>query len=409
MTAAPRWDEAMALARRGVEPLETEETPVGAAAGRTLAVDVAAPVPLPHFASCAMDGFAVAGPPPWRRRAAASVHPGAPLARGEACPVVTGGTVPAGAAGVVRHEYTEDRDGVIAFRADAPRSELEPGRHVRPAGTEAGAGDRLLAAGAVLAPARIALAAVAGLDTLPVRRRLRVALLRTGDEVVGSGLPEPGRVRDAFGPALPALLAGLGGALVHHVHVPDTAAATEAALDAALADLPGGAADVVLTTGATARSPVDHVRRVVEARAVEVRIPELGLRPGHPTMLTRLPRPGGGEPAWHVGLPGNPLAAMTALRVVAQPLLEALLGRPVPPVPRGVLADEARPGKADRLVPVRRVDPADPASAWRECGHVGSAMLRGLADAEALAVLPASGVPAGGVVPLLPLAGGGGL
>lgn len=414
---APRWQEAMevAAAAGAACPTPVVERPVAACAGEVLAADVTAPRPMPHYASSAMDGFAVAGAGPWRLDPDVDPRVPATLAPGRARRVLTGSPVPDGATGVVRSEYADVDEVGLRLVAGAPGTELAPGRHIRPAGEESDAGEVLLRAGTVLGPVDLALAAVAGHDALPVRRRPRVALVRTGDEVDDAGLPGPGRVRDAFGPSLPTLIGLLGGRLVLAEHVPDDRGATRAALARAAAgeraDDDSGPVDLVLTTGATARSAADHVRRVVEDSAAAVLLPELAVRPGHPTLLARLID----APAtFHLGLPGNPLAAFTALRLVGQPFLRGMLGLPAEAPARVHLLDAPRPGRVDRLAPARRADvlpggPAEPVDApWRLCGADGSGMLRGLAAAEGLVLLATDGPDPDGRVPLLPLALPGG-
>lgn len=420
MTAAPRWDEAMRLAA-GIAPLmPAVDRPLADCAGAVLARDVHAPMPIPHFDSSAMDGFAVAGPPPWELEDSSSRagSTGAALRPGRARRVFTGSPVPAGASGIIRREYAQvngdDAAGAGSGRArldlapGSPASELEPGRHIRRAGRESAAGEVLVPGGTVLSPAHLAYAAVAGLDVLPVRRRPRVALIRTGDEVRTAGRPAAGEVRDAFGPQLPAYLHLLGAELVSRVRIGDDAAETrralESALDGAAAGDDGGAhgggvggretasgVDLVLTTAGTGRSAADHVRREVEAMATAVVFGELDMRPGHPTMCTRLP----GAATWHIGLPGNPLAAMVAMRVVVEPFLRAALGLPPAPVNRVSLAAGAPAARVERLTPARRVTDGTGSGgahggveAWELCDRTGSNMLRGLSQAHGLVVLP---------------------
>src|SRR5699024_10017921 len=182
-------------------------------------------------------------------------------------------------------------------------------------------------------------------------------LLLTGDEVRTSGIPGPGEVRDAFEVQLPHVLRAAGVQVVRVRRIGDDPQATKAAL-AELAD----AADVVVTTGGTARSAADHVRARLESSGRSV-ISELAMRPGHPTMLAVLERPrvpagtrqrAGGETPRHVpvlALPGNPLAAMAAMRVVGSALLRGLRGED-PEVPLTVPVARSLPAeRVDRLTP----------------------------------------------------------
>ncbi|MFB9775862.1 molybdopterin molybdotransferase MoeA [Brevibacterium otitidis] len=402
----PDWAEAIDIAARaGAATLQPATSlPLADCLGRVLAHTLTAGRDIPHFDSSAMDGFAVSGPPPWQLEAAtasgADVHAASgarPLKAGWARPILTGGTVPAGTTSIVRSEHAEvvgagaAGQAVLQLRADAPESDLSPARNIRKAGRETRAGEVLLEGGRVLSPADLAYAAVAGLDALPVRTRPRVALLMTGDEVITAGQPGPGQVRDTFGPALPGLVAGLGGTVVDVRRIGDDAQETRVALREALA-----AADVVLTTGGTGHSDADHVKRVSARLACELLFPELAMRPGHPTTFAQL----GGHPgAWHVGLPGNPLAAMTALRVVVEPLLGGMLGMPLRAAHEVEVAVAVRPVRMSTIMPARRR--AD--GRWEPCDARGANMLRGLTEADGFLTVPKAGLSAGQPAQLLDL------
>ena len=420
-TPHPGWAEAMRLAHAlGAHATShtitaeavagSESLPLAQSHGRILAADLRAAQPVPHVATAAMDGYAVAGEPPWDLEDAPLETP---LEPGRARTIVTGGRVPAGASGVVRQEYTETAaDGAarIRLRADAPATELTPGRHVRSAGREAQAGDLLARAGDVLTPARVALAAICGFDAAPVRRARTVALLLTGDEVVTSGMPAPGQVRDAFEVQLPHALARRGVEVAAVERIGDDRATTREALARLTAQ-----ADAVVTTGGTARSAADHVRAALESTAgVRVVIPQLGMRPGHPTVLAVDERAGAPVPI--LALPGNPLAAMAAMRVVGSALLRGLTGRPAEAPLTVPVAVDLDGEKVDRLVPatpeggVQEGGDDGPGAAedsdeprWRPRPHVAAHMMRGLADAQGWLVLPPHPVTAGERIPFLPL------
>lgn len=420
-TPHPGWAEAMRLAHAlGAHATShtitaeavagAESLPLAQSHGRILAADLRAAQPVPHVATAAMDGYAVAGEPPWDLEDAPLETP---LEPGRARTIVTGGRVPAGASGVVRQEYTETAaDGAarIRLRADAPATELTPGRHIRPAGREAQAGDLLARAGDVLTPARVALAAICGFDATPVRRARTVALLLTGDEVVTSGMPAPGQVRDAFEVQLPHALARRGVEVAAVERIGDDRATTREALARLTAQ-----ADAVVTTGGTARSAADHVRAALESTAgVRVVIPQLGMRPGHPTVLAVDERAGAPVPI--LALPGNPLAAMAAMRVVGSALLRGLTGRPAEAPLTVPVAVDLDGEKVDRLVPatpeggVQEGGDDGPGAAedsdeprWRPRPHVAAHMMRGLADAQGWLVLPPHPVTAGERIPFLPL------
>ncbi|MFI9291823.1 hypothetical protein [Streptomyces gardneri] len=211
------WAEARMLAYGSARPIGSRSVPFDDAAGLTLAEDLRTLRPVPAFDTAAMDGFAVSGPGPWRIRGIARAGTAwrGMLASGDGVEISTGALVPAGAVAVLPKELASFADG----RLLGP--EQPQGRHIRRMGEDAAAGDRLAPAGTRIGPALIGLAAACGHDTLPVRPRPRVGLLVSGDELDLSGVPGAGRVRDALGPLIPALVAELGGETVSSRHVPD--------------------------------------------------------------------------------------------------------------------------------------------------------------------------------------------
>ncbi|MDN6170310.1 MAG: molybdopterin molybdotransferase MoeA, partial [Micrococcaceae bacterium] len=317
---------ALAAARR-----EPELVPLAQAAGRVLAQDIHSLHTMPHYASSAMDGWAVAGEGPWQverpredsgddaeqpRPPAGAGSTPSPLEPGRARAIVTGESVPEGATAVLRQEASELEAATGTLSTpDAPAA----GADIRPAGREAAEGELLLRAGTRLTPGRIAVVAVGGHDQLPVASTVRIRLLLTGDEVVTAGIPAPGQVRDTFGPVLPGCIEALGGVVADVLRIGDDAPATRDALDS---DSARGA-DVVLSTGGTGHSPADHVRPVAEELGGTSIVGSVAMRPGHPALLRGLP---GGRLLG--GLPGNPLAAFMAVVTLLEPLLQGANGQP---------------------------------------------------------------------------------
>ena len=357
----PSWHEARAIAAAAGTALPPESVALHAAIGRRLAADLVTGIDLPHFASAAMDGWLVAGDGPWTL---VEADPG----RGQAAPVVTGALVPADAFAVLRSESGEVSGGMLRSTvAGEPR----PGHHIRHPGTEALTGERLIPAGALLNPAHVALAAATGADDLPVAAVPSVALVFTGDEVVTSGVPWPGRVRDSFGVQLPALIGMLGGRVTGTARVPDRLEDTVAALRDADAAL-------IVTTGGTGTSSADHLRDALRALGARLLVDGVAMRPGGPTRIAEL-----SDGRLVAALPGNPLAAMLSAITLVEPLLAGLAGRPpVPTRPAGDAAAEGRAGTTV-LVPCSEVDGRAVVAAWR-----GAAMLRGLAAATGILIVP---------------------
>lgn len=378
------WEEAREVAHRSAPSLAAQILPLDACSGTVLAAPLVARVPLPSFATSAMDGFAVSGSGPWS--VVGDLRAGMcwedSLVPGTALRIATGAPVPAGVTAVLPVEGAHLVGSRLSGRA-------EPGRHVRPVGEECAAGEELLPAGTPVRPAVLGLAAAVGLDVLEVHPRPCVRALVTGNELVGDGLPRPGRIRDAIGPQLAPLVRAHGGELVSSSWLPDDVDALHDAIRAADADL-------VLTTGASSIGPADHLREVLDSLGARVVVDGVRCRPGHPQLLAVLP-----DGRLVVGLPGNPLAALVAVVTVLAPALHGAAGRALPAPRRALLREGTRsPSDVTRLVPVTisglHAQPVD---------HSGPAMLRGAARADALAVVPPGrALPVGADVEVLPLA-----
>lgn len=377
------WPLARELAAAAVSPVRPCRVALEQALGAVLADDVEARSDLPATDTSAMDGWAVAGPPPWH--VIGAVLAGAvpePLLQGVATVIATGAQLPPGADGVLRRERGSVTGGLLA-PSEPVDGVVRLGSDIRRAGRECRRGEVVLEAGTRIGPAALGLLAAAGHDDLPVRRPT-ADLLVLGDELLRSGPARDGRLRDALGPLLTAWLPELGLRLLTRQHVPDSAAALALALRGCLAD-------VVVTTGSTARGPVDHLHTVLADAGARLVVDGVAVRPGHPQLVAVLPD---GRPV--VGLPGNPLAAVSGVLTLLAPVAAALAGDAAWPHTRsGPLAEDVAAGDdATRLVPVR---------AGRPVRYTGPAMLRGLALADHLAVIPPGGVRAGETVQLLPL------
>lgn len=394
---AHTWEEARHAAFDAATPIPAGPVALDLALGRTLEQDIVALHDMPHYASSAMDGWAVNGTGPW-----IIVEPGTRLAPHQASPIVTGGLIPPGGKAILRSEGAvlgKDDDGlpILTTGGTARPGEPRTGQHIRKAGEEASEGDVLVKAGVELNPAHLALAALAGHDELRVQGKPLVRLLLTGSEVVGQGLPVPGQVRDTFAPQLPAVVAMLGGIAGGVQRIGDSYPEWLAGLEDVVPEVPGAPdlpADVVITTGGTGRSGTDHLRRAVAELGGRLIIDGVAMRPGHPAVLAELP-----DGRFVLGLPGNPLAAMMALSTVGAPLLAALGHGTMPgvqEVPCGTVI-EPDPGRT-RLMPFRLLfGMASPAQ------HTGPGMMRGLAAADGVMVVPPHGVQLGEPVPAFAL------
>lgn len=380
------WAEARRVARAAGRRLGARVEPLGdGVLGTALARGLVALTDLPSFDSSAMDGWAVAGPGPWRLagQVLAGGRSTGPLPDGHAVAIATGAVLPRGATGVLRSEHgrTERRADGEWLRVAAPHAAPAPGQDVRRRGQECRAGEELLAAGTLVTPPVLGLAAAAGYDELTVTARPRVEVLVLGDELLDRGRPRDGRVRDALGPMLPSWLRALGAEVVAVRRVVDDAEALRQAVTAS-------SAEVVVTTGGTAGGPVDHVHPVLAGIGARLLVDGVAVRPGHPMLLAELPSGKGHL----VGLPGNPLAAVSGVLTLAAPLLRTLAGHAVPAPYAAPLTEDVSGHPVDtRLVPVV----FDDDSAARPLHFAGPAMLRGLAAADGMAVIPPGGARAG--------------
>lgn len=293
-----------------------EEVPTAEALGRVLAVDQLSGLDVPPLDNSSMDGYAVrcadiAAPGTWLRVAqripAGSV--GHSLEPGTAARIFTGAPVPHGADAVVMQELcTLDGDGVLIDHQ--PR----PGEWIRRAGEDIARGSVVLTAGQRLGPQMLGLAASVGCAALPVFRRLRVALFSTGDELVMPGEPlPPGAIYNSNRYVLRGLLEALGCQVSDLGIVPDSLAATRAALREAAAGN-----DLILTSGGVSVGEEDHIKPAVQA---EGRLDAwlVAMKPGKPVAFGRVNDAGGGPGAAFIGLPGNPVSSFVTFILLVRP------------------------------------------------------------------------------------------
>lgn len=376
-----------------VAPIGIEELPLAQAAGRVLARDVCATRDQPPFASAAMDGYAVRADEavPGATfgvigEAAAGHRFAGSLGAGQAVRIFTGAPLPTGASRVIIQEDVLRAGDRITLGAN-----LDPKDHIRPAGCDFRAGETMHSPRRLQA-ADIALLAAMNIASVPVRRKPRVALISTGDELVMPGdAPGPDQIiaSNCFG--LKALLDGHGA----HARILPIARDSVDALEAVFTLT--GDADLVVTIGGASVGDHDLVARVAGALGMERAFYKVAMRPGKPLMAGRL----GG--AAMVGLPGNPVSAMVCGHVFLGPMIGAMLGMGKARAARRVAPLAAPlPQNGPREHYMRaRLSPVGIRAEDRQ----DSSLLSVLAEAEALLVRPA-GDPAraaGESVEYLPL------
>lgn len=314
----------------------TEPVAVADAVARVLAEPVVSAHDVPPADNSAMDGYALrhgdwpgpSQPLPVTLRVPAGQAPGA-LAEGEAARIFTGAEIPEGADTVVMQEHTrEEGRGVVIEKLPSP------GANVRPRGQDIHAGQEILPAGRRLRAQELGLLASVGLPEVTVRRRLRVAIVSNGDELVEPGKAlAPGQIYNSNRYLLTGLLRDWGFGVVDLGIAPDDPARIEAVL-AEAAD----AADVILSSGGVSVGEEDHIKAVV-ARLGALDLWKIAMKPGKPLAFGRV----GDTP--FIGLPGNPASALVTALVIARPFLFACQGiGEVVPAPVALPADFDRPG-----------------------------------------------------------------
>ena len=326
------------LALAEATPIEAREiVSLAAADGRVLATDLVAGLDLPPWPNSAMDGYALrladwqGEPLPVSQRILAGQAP-EPLQPGSCARIFTGAPLPAGADTVEMQENAEIlADGRVRF--------LEPikvGQNVRPQGQETRAGEVVLPAGTRLGPVELGLAASLGCPVLVVRRRPRVAVVSTGDELVEPGHSlGPGQIYNSNRSLLCAWLQRLGCEVRDAGILPDDAQRTREAL-AALGD-----ADLILSTGGVSVGEADHLGQVLREEG-ELALWKLAIKPGKPLTCGHFR----GVPV--LGLPGNPASTLVTFALLARPYLLRRLGvQRVAPLSVEVAAGFAwsKPGK----------------------------------------------------------------
>ena len=327
-----------------VTPVAVEIVPLLEANGRWLAADVIAKRTQPAKTLSPMDGYAVrAGDgPEWTviGESAAGRSFAGSIGKGEAIRIFTGAALPAGSNSIVIQENIA-RDGGTALQNDGVPPAV--GDHTRPAGSDFKAGDCLISAGMRIDAAKIALAAMGGHGSLPVRRKIRIALLSTGDELVRPGDPvDDDHIPASNGVMISAMLAGWPVEIIDPGIVPDTLNATRAAI----ANARGS--DVTVTIGGASVGDHDLVRPALLAEGATLDFSKVALRPGKPVMVGML------DGTITLGLPGNPVSAFVTCLLFLKPVIAALSGAldPLPQTQSATLGGNL-PANGQRLDFVR--------------------------------------------------------
>ncbi len=392
-------EDALALVLKGLAPLEAEHVLIAEAHGRVLAADLAATLTQPPFDASAMDGYAVraadvAALPATLKlvgESAAGAGFKGRVGPGETVRIFTGAPVPEGADTIAIQEDAQEKDGTVVVK-DAGAY-----RHIRPRGQDFAEGEICLRRGTRLGARALMLAASMNHAELPVRRKPKVAILATGDEVVRPGSAVgPDQIVSSVPYGIAGLIEAHGGEAVLLGIAKD-----DAKTIATLART-GAGADILLTVGGASVGERDLVATALKGEGLALDFAKVAMRPGKPVLYGRL-----GHQRL-LGVPGNPVSALVCGYVFLVPMLHALLGlaEDKRPQPEAVLG-AAVPGNGPRRNYMRA------SSTWREDGmrvvrplpSQDSSLVAAFTRADCLIVrMPgAHALPEGARVRILPL------
>lgn len=418
-----RLEEARGRMLAGVQPLSAERVDLGGALGRVLAEPVVTQLSLPPWDNSAMDGFAVrAGDvmgaslaEPIALDVIGEVAAGhAPVARvraGTAIRVLTGALMPPGADAIVPVEDTDAPRGVAQRpeRVSVHRS-AAPGAHIRLAGSDVRAGERLLDPGVRITPPRLALAAATGHAGLLVHRRPQVAVLATGDELVPAGQPlGAAQIHDSNSVSLAAQVQAAGAEPIQLGIARDSFDEVVTRLREGIAT-----ADMVIASGGVSVGAHDVVKDAFDAVGT-LDLWRVAVQPGKPVAFGRALRSGEGDHDFGdrsillFGLPGNPVSTFVTFELFVRPVLRRLAGYADATgrmLIRAELLEPVTKSRGRRAFLRVRLEP-DPerAAGWRasSAGSQGSHVISALAEANGLAIVPeeVDFLPAGALVDVM--------
>ncbi len=371
--------EALATVLAATSLLPSEQVALAEATGRVLAADFHATADFPPFPASTMDGYAVISDDgsPWRDvvgvQAAGNLID-AEVTPGTAIKIMTGAPLPRGADAVVRVENTELADDHVVIHQEF----VEPGESVRQVGSDVAAGQLLVRAGSRIGPAEIGMLAAYGGDPVTVRRRPRVSIVSTGDELLEPSEPlTPGKIHDSNRYMLRAAMESAGADVIWAGKGPDVREQLEPLLARLIAD-----SDIVITSGGVSMGDLDLVKPILLDLAT-VHFRRVFLKPGKPLNFATA------GPTLIFGLPGNPVSALVGFELFIRSALRKMTGSGAePPTVRVQLAADTEP--ADRVEYQRATVTVDASGTLRATpnGPQGSSRLASFLEANALIVIP---------------------
>jgi molybdenum cofactor synthesis domain-containing protein len=373
-------DEALQIVLSRVRPLPVETVSLEQAGNRVLAEPVVSDSDLPPFRASTMDGYAVVHDDPAPERLIvgqgfAGDDTDIELTFGTAFRIMTGAPVPVGASAVVRVENTETRGDHVRILQPAVRE----AENIRPIGSDMRRGDEVLPVGSVIGPAEIGILASLGQTSVPVRRRPRVVVLSTGDELVQpSEIPASGQIRDSNRFSLGLAAERAGADVILNRHVPDSLEELRTVIWQAINE-----ADVLITSGGVSMGDRDLVKALL-GEVAEVHFRRVFMKPGKPLNFATA-----GDKLLF-GLPGNPVSCLVSFHVFVRPALQLLQGVTATDLPRVPVRLETDVEQSDRIEYQRAEVSTDAAGAFvaRITGPQQSARLMSFVGANALVVVP---------------------
>lgn len=402
-------EEALSLVLENIRVMSTEKVPLMQSIGRTLAVGLNASQPIPHFRRSGMDGFAVRSADtheasvknPVTLQIIDHIPAGTVsqknLAPGQCIRIMTGGAVPDGADAVIKYEMTEEEvqsDGTLLCKV---KGAVHIGENVSPIGEELKQNETVLPAGKQIGIGEIALLAMFGMETVPVYKQPRVAILSTGAELlrVEEAL-QPGRIRNSNAYMLAGAITEFGGIPFVLNHIPDDVVIAKQMILEAILEY-----DVIVTTGGVSVGDFDIMYDLTQEWDGDLKFNKVLMRPGSPTTFG----------VWHgkpvFALSGNPSACYVGSRLFLRPALRAMLGGPLKPESRLSVTLTEDYMKSDRCTRFVRgiVSEQDGQLIAAPVGYDKSSATVSLRDANCLICLPGSphGYKAGAQVEVIPV------
>ena len=378
----PTFEEARKIILDSVVPLGVEKVEILSTVGRVLAEDVIAPWDMPLWDNTAMDGYAVhaADCPAGATLKIvgflpAGAHMNSELERGTAVKIMTGAPIPPGADAVVPYEETEEQDDQVVIKSAVKQRD-----HIRFTGEDVKSGETVLPQGTLLRPSEISMLASFGKLSVPVHRRVRVAILSTGDELLEPGeVLKPGKIVNSNTLALAAAVLQAGGIPVMLGIARDNRESLRKKL------VEGLQADVLITSAGVSAGDCDYVRDVLSELMVVQAFWKVDIKPGRPTAFGLRD----GKPVF--SLPGNPVSSLLTFEEFVRPALLKMMGhsRLLRPMVKATLREEIRkkPGRVNFIrVSVEQVNGE---FFVQSAGKQDTGFLKTLLLADGIAVIPA--------------------